>query len=439
VSRRAPAEPVRVEVEALDPGGRGVARHDGRRFAVEGALPGERVRARIVRRRGGDLEGSCVEVLGAPAPARTVPRCPHFEECGGCRLQHLTHDAQVAVKQERLLLALAAAGGPARVLDPIVGPAWGYRRRARLGVRFVRPRGEALVGFREKLARGVAVLEACEVLAPAVGRRLRALRDLVTGLAARERIPQIEVAAGDDGTALVFRHLDPLGEHDRAALERFARDSGIQVHLQPGGPETLAPLWPPAPPALRYRLPAQDLALEFGPLDFAQVNAGVNRALVTRALALLAPAPGARVLDLYCGIGNFTLAAARAGAHAHGLEGAPALVERARANAALNGLAREVAFETVDLGDPRALAPWLDAGCDAVLLDPPRPGARVLTESLGAPYPGRVVYVSCNPDTLARDAAALVGRHGYRLDAAGVVDMFPHTAHSEAIALFTRG
>ena len=418
----------------MDGRGHGVAEVEGRRMRVPGALAGERVRVRYRQRRKREDEGEVVEVLTA-APDRVEPRCPHFYGCGGCDWQHLDPDADLRAKESGVLAALAAAGvEPERVDPPIRGPRFGYRRKARLGVRFVPGKGGALVGFREKLGNRLAVLESCAVLHPAVGPRVGELRALVNSLDARARIPQIEVAAGDAGATLVFRHLDPLGPADLERLRRFGAASGLGIALQPGGPDSVAPL--AGDLELSYRLNGFGVDLRFHPLDFVQVNAQVNAALVERAVAELRPA--GRVLDLFCGIGNFTLAIASRGVAAVGIEGDPRLVERARENARRNRLER-AEFHAADLDRPGALAPHLAAGVDRLLLDPPRTGAEEALRSLDPPGPERIVYVSCHAGTLARDLGWLVGGLGYRLRALALADMFPQTSHVETVATLERG
>lgn len=427
-----------VDIGDLDREGRGVGRVHGKAVFVEGALPGEEVRLRYLRRRPRFDEAVVLDVLRCSSE-RVQPHCPHFEVCGGCRLQHLRHDAQVRAKQVQLAGILRAHAGveAERWLDPLSGRPWGYRRSARLGARYVAGQGGALVGFRELRSSRIAVLKRCDVLHPAVGRRVQALRELLTGLEARRRIPQIAVAAGDDEVALVFRHLVPLSAADKRALESFGRAHGLRVYLQSGGPHTVAALWPEAPGPLRYALPQFGLELSFEPTDFIQVNAEVNRALVARAVELLEPVPGERVLDLFCGIGNFTLPLARQGGSVMGLDGDRELIERARANARRNSIAN-AEFHLADLAAPTTGEQVAARSCAKLLLDPPRAGAAAIVEGLTPPYPARIVYISCNPATLARDAGILVHRHGYRLGAASAVDMFPHTAHIEAIAVFER-
>ena len=425
-----------AEVRSVDGRGHGVAEVAGRRMRVPGALAGERVRVRYRRRSKREDEGELVEVLAA-APGRVAPRCPHFYGCGGCDRQHLDPEVDFRAKEAGVLAALAAAGAaPERVAPAIRGPRFGYRRKARLGVRYVPGKGGALVGFREKSGNRVAVIESCAVLHPAVGPRVGELRSLVDSLDARERIPQIEVAVGDGGAMLVFRHLDRLGPADEERLRRFAAGSGLGVALQPGGPDSLTPL--AGELALSYRLDRFGVDLRFHPLDFVQVNAEVNAALVARVAEELRPA--GRVLDLYCGLGNFTLAIASRGAAVTGVEGDPRLVERARENARRNGLDRTARFEAADLSAPDALAPFLAEGVDRLLLDPPRSGAAEALRSLaGARPPERIVYVSCRPESLARDVGWLVRALGYRLRTLALADMFPQTSHVETVATLERG
>lgn len=431
-------EPAVVTVAALDADGRARVELDGQSLSVDGALVGERVVVRARRGRRGRGRADLVEVLEA-SPERVPPVCPHFGTCGGCRFQHMPANAQCALKQQQLLGALDAHGAlaPERLLAPLGRQSTGYRRRARLGVKFVPKKGGALVGFRERESPKVAELTRCAVLEPRVGDAIEALRRLVDRLEVRERVPQLEVAMGDDGTALVLRHLEPLCGRDRAVLEAFARERAWQIHLQPGGPDSIEPLWPQVPEPLVYALPEFDLELEFLPTDFIQINGAVNRALVGAALHHLNPKPNSRVLDLFCGIGNFTLAAARRARSVIGVEGDATLVDRACGNARRNAIGN-VEFVAADLSDFDADASWWSAMPDRLLLDPPRTGAERVLRALREPFPDRIVYVSCNPETFARDACLLVRDMGYRLSCAGIVDMFPHTAHCESLALFER-
>jgi 23S rRNA (uracil1939-C5)-methyltransferase len=353
-------------------------------------------------------------------------------------LQHLAPEAQVRAKEKVLLDNLERIGGvrPARVLEPVRGPVWGYRARARLGVKHVRKKGRVLVGFRERNKRYVADLDACPVLVPPVDRLLRPLAALIGALSLRERIPQVEVAAGEERVALVLRVLDPPTEADLEALRAFERAQGVDLWLQPKGTETAAPLSPGTPlPA--YGLPEFGLRLEFFPTQFTQVNPTVNRAMVRQAVELLAPGPGDRVLDLFCGLGNFTLPLATRAGEVVGVEGEAGLVDRARANARANGISN-ARFAVADLAAPDPAA-WGGGTFERVLLDPPRTGAREVLAAVAGTGAGRIVYVACSPATLARDAGILVREHGFRLEAAGVMDMFPHTAHVESMALFSRG
>ena len=436
--RGTPKPPETGTVSALNHDGEGVV-HAGKTAFVAGALPGEVVR---YQRRRGHLrhdEAELLEVL-EPAAGRVTPRCAHFGVCGGCALQHLAGPAQLAVKAQQLRDNLARLGRvePAQWLEPLAGPEWGYRRRARLGARFVAKKGRSLVGFRERLSTRITDTGRCEVLAPPVDGLLRPLGELLTALAIRERVPQIEFAASDDVVALVLRVLEPPGEDDLARLRAFEAAHGVRFYLQPGGPDSVRPLAGPAP-VLRYALPEFAVELEFGPTDFIQVNAAMNRRLVARAIELLAPEPTSRVLDLFCGLGNFTLALARRAATVTGVEGEAALVARAAANARRNGIGN-ASFHIADLAvAPPPAAPWLGGGATHVLLDPPRAGAAALLPAIARLAPQRIVYVSCHPATLARDLGLLVHEHGFKLRFAGVADMFPQTAHVESIAVLEPG
>jgi len=424
-------------VAGLNHDGAGVVRGAKAAF-VAGALPGEEIRfVRRLRHRQHD-EADLLEVL-QPSPDRVVPQCPHFGICGGCALQHLAPSAQLAAKQVELAEALQRLGkvAPAQWFEPLAGPLWGYRRRARLGAKYVAKRERVLVGFRERQKPYVAALTRCEILAPPVGALIEPLSALLTGMGAREAIPQIEVAVGDDVTALVFRILTDLGAQDRAAFDAFEQAHGVRVYLQRGGLESVQPLNPPAP-RLSYALPRFDLRLEFEPVDFIQVNGELNRALVGRTVDLLGCGPGDRVLDLFCGLGNFTLPIARTGATVVGVEGDAGLVARARQNGSANGI-EGASFAVANLAAADlGLAPWLQGPYTHVLLDPPRAGALEMLPAIAALRPGRIVYVSCHPASLARDLGLLCSEHGYRLEGAGVVDMFPHTTHVESIAVLER-
>jgi 23S rRNA (uracil1939-C5)-methyltransferase len=432
-----PAEEV-ATVSALTHEGEGVVR-GGKTAFVAGALPGERIRFRRIRRHRQHDDAELIEVL-EPAAARVTPRCRHFGLCGGCVLQHLDPAAQLAAKETELREALArvARVEPRRWLAPLAGPVWAYRRRARLGAKFVYRKDRVVVGFRERAAPYVADLGGCEVLAAPAGALIAPLASLIAHLSIREQLPQIEVAVADNGTALVLRVLEEPGDADLALLREFAATHDVRLYLQPKGLESVRPLEAAPGAPLYYALPDFDLELEFQPTDFIQVNAAVNAALVARAVELLELSSAARVLDLYCGLGNFTLALARRAGAAVGVEGEAGLIERARGNAARNGLAN-AAFHVADLAvEPAAGAPWLAGPYSHVLLDPPRTGARAVLGALARLAPARVLYISCHPGSLARDLMELVHQHGFTLEAAGVVDMFAHTAHVESLALLKR-
>lgn len=433
--KRLPEEPSEAWIDSVAEDGRGIARVADKAVLIDGALPGERVRFLYTARHRAHDEGRVEAVLDA-SPERVEPRCAHAAVCGGCSLQHLSPEGQLSLKQESLLSSLRQIGGvePERILPPITGPSWGYRRKARLGVRHVPKKHRTLVGFREKRSSFVAEIERCEVLVPSVGERLGALGEILDGLDARARIPQIEVAAGDRGTTLVIRNLDPLSESDEAALIAFGQAYQFQIALQPGGPDSVEPLWP-AESLLKFAHPAFDVRIAFEALDFVQVNAEINRQMVARAVELLELSPDHRVLDLFCGLGNFTLALARRAGYVVGLEAGAQMVERARQNAEYNGL-DNVEYHAVDLSGDLADGPWFGEPYDRVLLDPPRSGAAEVLPLVAACGAPRILYVSCHPKSLARDADQLVNHHGYRLAGAGVMDMFPHTAHVESMALF---
>lgn len=428
-------------VAALNHDGEGIVRGEKVAF-VPGALPGERIRFERWRKHRQHDEARLLDIM-VSSPERTTPRCAHFGVCGGCALQHLQAEAQLALKQRSLAETLQRIGRvtPATWLPPLAAPSsWQYRRRARLGAKYVVKRGEVLVGFRERSAPYIAALSRCEILAPPLDGLIQPLSELLTALESRAHIPQIEVAIGEmpDGapdTALVFRHLQPLSASDIEQLRQFAQRQSVRVLLQPGGPESIAPLDGVAT-RLRYFLPAEDLQFEFEPTDFVQVNAAVNRLLVTRATDLLGLTAESRVLDLFCGLGNFTLALARRAREVYGLEGDAGLVARARDNARLNGL-EHVQFGVANLFEPTALATHLQ-GVTHVLLDPPRAGAEPILAALGQSDVQRMVYVSCHPGTLARDLGILCHEHGFALQAAGVIDMFAHTTHVESIAVLER-
>ena len=415
----------------------GVVR-EGKTAFVSGALTGERVTFRRRSFHKSHDEAELLEVIEA-SPDRVTPKCAHFGVCGGCALQHLAPGAQIAAKQKELATNLERIGNvvPETWLPPLLGPHWGYRRRARLSSRYVTKKGRSLVGFRERQGKYVADVSRCEVLAEPMGALVGPMADLLTGMNARESIPQIEVALSDGERALVVRNLTTLGDSDLDKLREFERAHGLRILLQPGGLHSIVPLTP-GPLDLHYRLDAFDLKLDFGPTDFVQVNAAINQSMVARAIELLEIGPADRVLDLYCGLGNFTLPLARRAAGVTGVEGEASLIERARANARSNGISN-AEFHVGDLSQPPdPTIQWMRGRYDAVLLDPPRVGAREVLSAVAHLAPRRVVYISCHTGSLARDLGVLTHELGFRLRAAGVLDMFPHTTHVESMAVLDR-
>jgi 23S rRNA (uracil1939-C5)-methyltransferase len=423
-------------VLALTHDGEGVVR-EGKTVFIPGALPGERVRFERVRRHRQHDEGKLLSVLES-APARVTPRCAHFGVCGGCALQHLAPEAQLALKEIELRDSLERVAHLKcrEWLAPIGGAAWAYRRRARLGVKYVQKKDKVVVGFRERLAPYVADVSRCQVLAEPVGQWPTLLGELIGALDIRRKVPQIEVAVADNGVALVFRVLIAPSPADLERLREFGARHGTRIFLQPAGLESVEVLAGPPEP-LHYELPQFGVKLEFAPTDFVQINGEVNRALVSRAIELLELSPASSVLDLYCGLGNFSLALARSAGRVVGVEGEGALVERARHNAHRNGLGN-ARFHVADLSRPiDPQTSWVRETYTHVLLDPPRVGAREVLGTVAQLRPRRVVYIACHPGSLARDLGVLVHEHGFTLEAAGVVDMFAHTAHVESIAVLS--
>jgi 23S rRNA (uracil1939-C5)-methyltransferase len=433
--------PFALDIVSLGHDGRGVARRPegdanaGKTVFVSGALPGERVMAKQTAKSRHFDEAATVEVLSASAD-RVEPRCPHFGVCGGCVLQHLDEEKQILSKQQVLIDNLQRIGHvqPGTLLPPLTDAAWGYRRKGRLSVRRVEKKDKTLVGFREADPRFVADLSVCYTVIPQIGEKLGAISALVDAMDGRRDIPQIEFIAGDATVALVFRHLQPLSDRDRDALVAFAQTYDFAIFLQPGGIDSVHALWPETVP-LSFALPQWNIELNFRPLDFIQVNAGLNQHMIAKTLELLDVQPDDRVLDLFCGLGNFTLPLARVAREVVGVEGEAGLVARARENATRNALVN-VQFHAADLAQDLSGHAWMRAGFDKLLLDPPRSGADVLLKQLPLKGLMRIVYVSCHPGSLARDAGYLVNERGWKLKAAGAMDMFPHTAHVESIAVF---
>jgi 23S rRNA (uracil1939-C5)-methyltransferase len=432
--------PFQTDILDLSHDGRGVARRDGEGSKVTfitGALPGEVVTAEPTARNRHFDEARTLEVL-QPSAQRVTPRCPHFGVCAGCVLQHLEESQQIVAKQRVLMDNLTRIGhvSPGTVLPPLVGESWGYRRKGRFSVRRVEKKDKTLVGFREQDPRFVADLSQCLTVIPEIGSKVGAMATFIETLDGKRDIPQIEFIAGDDAIMLTIRHMQPLSDADRAAWTAFGQDHGFAISLQPGGVESVQPLWPAEVP-LSFKLAPWDVELAFRPLDFIQVNASLNVKMIALALDLLDAGPDERVLDLFCGLGNFTLPLARTVREVVGVEGEAGLVARAKENAARNGL-DNAQFFAADLTQDQRQTPWMRQGFDKLLLDPPRSGAIEVLQQLPLKQFKRIVYVSCHPGSLARDAGYLVNEQGFTLVSAGAMDMFPHTAHVESIAVFEK-
>lgn len=430
--------PYEAYIERLSHEGRGMATLEGKKKFLHGGLPHEKVIAKDQRHHASYDEGHVIEVL-TPAPERSTPKCSHYAVCGGCTLQHLHPTHQVSFKESVLLSQLFHIGNitPRKILPPVTGPIWNYRHKARLGVKYVAAKQKVLVGFHERNGHYVADLEKCIVLHPSLGEKISALKEMVYRLEAYQSIPQIEAAVGegDPPTALVIRHLLPLSEKDQHTLIQWGQAHDAAIYLQPAGPQSIHRIGPiTGPEKLHYSLPEQNLLFRFSPTHFTQINVEMNRSMVQLALALLAPQPTETLLDLFCGLGNFTLPLANHCQTVIGIEGEKNLIEQAEENARLNGI-HNALFHTADLTHSLLKLPFLPKKIDSVLLDPPRTGALTTVQSLPHFNPKKIVYVSCNPATLARDAHELVQK-GYTLTHAGVLDMFPHTSHVESIALF---
>jgi 23S rRNA (uracil1939-C5)-methyltransferase len=442
-SKKITIAPYQVDITALTPEGRGVATLQGKKKFLRKGLPGETVMATDTYKHNSYDEGEVLEVL-APSPERVTPLCIHAQLCGGCVLQHFDPLAQIRFKEEMLMMHLLhiAELRPAQTLPPLLGAVFGYRHKARLGVKYVGKKEKVLVGFRESNGRYLADIDSCVVLHPAIGQKITALSKMIHTLEAYQSIPQIEAAVGEGVTALVFRHLQPLSAGDTAKLVQFAEDHSdttqqMHLYLQPGGMDSIKRLWPETgEELLQYTLPAHNLTLQFHPANFTQINPEINRKMVDQAIALLAPQAHERILDLFCGLGNFTLPLARHCKEIIGVEGEHSLVARAVSNAHLNSISN-AHFHTADLAADFSSAAFMEKPFDKILLDPPRTGALEAVKLLPQFKPERIVYVSCNPATLARDAKELTAR-GYVLTQAGVMDMFPHTGHVESMALFER-
>ncbi|MCW8899439.1 MAG: 23S rRNA (uracil(1939)-C(5))-methyltransferase RlmD [Gammaproteobacteria bacterium] len=424
-------------VESLSHDGKGICRADGKAIFVSGALPGELIRFSFRPHKKNYDEGNLVEVI-KPSPDRIDAKCKHYGVCGGCSFMHLSSEKQIEAKQQVLLDGLEHIGKVKlnEILPPVTTHPWGYRRKARLGVKYVFKKEKVLVGFRERSAPYLAELEQCEVLHPDAGQRLTSFSSLIRSLSCYDKIAQIEVAIADDISSFVFRNLVDLTEEDKDKLIAYATAEGIAIYLQPKGPDSVTPLYPENP-RLQYHLPDYNVTLDFEPTDFTQVNQDINPKMIALALELLELNENDHVLELFCGLGNFTLPMARFAKQITGVEGGAELIERANKNAELNNISN-TDLHVANLMEDVSASSWLKNDYDKLLLDPPRSGAKEMLPYIDKMNIKRIVYVSCNPSTLARDAGTLVNEMGYTLEKAGVMDMFPHTAHVESIALFTK-
>ena len=443
--QKLPQEPVHAEIESLSDEGRGLTHIDGKAICISGAVPGEKITFLYTSKRRSHDEGKVEEVLEA-SPDRVEPKCAHYAICGGCSLQHLSSEAQIQYKQKSMLESLKHLGNvvPEEVFEPITGDSWGYRRKARLGAKFVFKKDKVLVGFRERHGGFLAEMQSCEVLHESVGKKLEVFQTLMYDMDSRDSTPQIEVAVGDNATALIIRHLKPLSDKDQTMWVNFSKEHDYQLYLQPKGPDTVHCIYPDKTAEIQaqlyYKHEIFDTKVNLGPQDFFQVNSSINRQMVPRAVELLNLTGEERVLDLFCGLGNFTLPIARHASHVTGVEGDLVMVKRARETAIANGIDNTDYFACNLMGTELELKtePWLKQEYDCILLDPPRSGAKEIIEHFGRLKAKRIVYVSCHPATLARDAGELVNTHGYTLKGAGVMDMFPQTAHVESIAIFEK-
>ena len=438
-AKRLPEETVQVDIESLSAEGRGIAHVDDRTVFVDQALAGETVLFKYTKLSKNIAEARAVEILKA-SPDRIEPKCKAFELCGGCSLQHMGPETQLELKQKTFLEHLEHIGkvSAENLLPPLTGALWGYRHKARLSVRYVRKKDRIMVGFRERGSSFVTDTEQCEILHASVGYLITELSECIGSMEIKERIPQIEVAVGDNQTVLVFRHLDPMPAADRKILLELAKQHELVVYLQAGSPDELEALYPAQPEVLYYKLPKHNVRVEFQPSDFTQVNPEINRNMLDCAINFLELNENDQVLDLFCGLGNFSLPMARHCAHVTAVEGAEVMVKKGRENAARNNI-ENIEFHMADLySDEIATAPWMKKKYNKILLDPPRSGADAVIRYLAKMDAERIVYVSCHPATLARDAGVLVNELGYRLSDAGIMDMFPHTRHVESMAVFIK-
>ena len=439
MGRKKRREPETAEITAVSHDGRGIAATEGKKVFVAGALKGEIVTYMRRKFRRNFDEAELLEVHEA-SPDRIEAKCEAFGRCGGCSLQHISPEHQRDIKAQTLRDNLERIGRvePVTWLDPMTGPVWNYRRRARLAVKDVHAKARTLVGFREKHAPYITDMHRCEVLAAPIDSMIADLSELIGAMSIRARLPQVEVAVAENGVALVFRVLDPPSEADEALFRAFGERHELRIYLQTGGLDSVALFYPESvDESLYYTLPEFDVRVEFEPIDFVQVNNEINQRMVHFAVEQLGAGPDDRVLDLFCGIGNFSLPLARQAGTVLGVEGEKTLVDRAAENAARNGL-DNVTFRVADLSKIDGTEGWVREGWDRMLLDPARSGAAEVVTRMHLFKPERIVYVSCHPGTLARDAGTLVHEQGYKLESAGIIDMFPHTAHVESIAVFTK-
>ncbi len=436
-ARRIPTEPVVAKIDNLSHDGRGVAHIDGKTVFVFGGLPDETVEMVYKRTHKRFDETQVTKVLENPHPDRVEPQCSKFGICGGCNLQHLSSEAQRRYKLDMVLEQLQHMGTatPEHIETTLESPVWGYRYKARLGVKYVHKKERLLIGFREKYSPFIADMDDCPILNQQISEQIPTLSRLIESMDARQQIPQLEVAVGENHAAIVVRHLCPLSLADRQKFEAFAEESGIHLYGQAAGPDSLEPIYPKESTPLYYSL-SDSLKLDFLPLDFTQVNPDINRQMVAQAMDWLAPQQDERILELFCGLGNFTLALAQLSNHITAVEGDASLIKRADLNAQSYGI-EHISYAVADLQQTEILAHWLKAEYDCVLLDPPRSGAEEILAQLPLEGVKRVLYVSCNPATLARDSRILLGK-GLKLERMGIMDMFPHTAHIETMALFSR-
>jgi len=438
--KKIPAGDFTATVDRLNHEGRGIAKINGKTTFIDYALPGETVAFNYTEVRGQFDSGRAISVEQDPSPDRVIPKCPHFGTCGGCSLQHLDSQAQIAHK-ERVLLDLLKHTGecePEIVLPPVTAKPFDYRRKARLGIRYIAKKGLPLVGFRENDGRFLTDMNHCDILHPAIGKIISDIREMLDQISIKNQVAQAEVSVSDDYAIIIFRNLEAFSENDIEVLKTFEKKHGLSIYLQPGKPLSIHKLGSDEGlPFQHYSLRSYQITLRFLATDFTQVNQEINEKMIDLAITLLEPQENDQILDLFCGLGNFTLPLARYAKQVTGVEGSAEMVERGKMNATFNEL-QNVGFYPYDLTQSLSSQPWAKPVYNKLLIDPPRSGAWEVIQQLNSLNPQTILYISCNPATLARDAKALVHEQGYTLKKAGVLDMFPHTRHVESIALFTR-